>query len=80
MSCMKCGCRMVTKVGRTNTMLICSDCGHPHAEKAQPHRVKLQHLSTAAFLAAVTVLAVAVLRGSISGSLPLVPASATQVE
>ena len=71
---------MVTKVGRTNTMLICSDCGHPHAEKAQPHRVKLQHLSTAAFLAAVTVLVVAVLRVSISRSLPLVPASATQVE
>jgi hypothetical protein len=71
---------MVTKVGRTNTMLICSDCGHPQAEEAQPHQVKLQHLATATFLAAVTVLAVAVLRVSISRSLPLVPASATQAE
>jgi hypothetical protein len=30
MACPKCGCRMLTKVGRAKTMLICSDCGHPH--------------------------------------------------
>jgi len=65
---------MVTKVGRTNTMLICSDCGHPRADKAQPHRVKLQHVATTAFLAAVTVLVIAVLRVSISRSLPPEPA------
>ena len=35
---------MVTKVGRTNTMLICSDCGHPRADKAQPHRIRRQRL------------------------------------
>ena len=46
---------MVTKVGRTNTMLICSDCGHPRAEKAQPHRVKLQYFATAAFLAGLAL-------------------------
>ena len=74
MSCTKCGGRMVTKVGRTNTMLICSDCGHPRADKAQAHRVKLQHVATTAFLAAVTVLVIAVLRVSISRSLPPEPA------
>lgn len=80
LSCAKCGGRMVTKVGRTNTMLICSDCGHPRADKAQPHRVKVQYVATAAFLAAVTALTMAVLRVSITRSLPLVPASAAQAE
>lgn len=28
-ACRKCGCRMVTKVGRSHPMLICSDCGLP---------------------------------------------------
>ena len=65
---------MVTKVGRTNTLLICSDCGHPRADKAQPHRVKLQQVATAGFLAAVTVLAITFMRVSISRSLPLAPA------
>jgi hypothetical protein len=69
---------MVTKVGRTNTMLICSDCGHPRADKAQPHRVKLQHVATAGFLAAVTVLAITFMRISVSRSLPLAPARAVQ--
>ncbi len=71
---------MVTKVGRTNTMLICSDCGHPRADKAQPHRVKLQHVATAAFLAAVTVVAITVLRVSISRSLPPAPERTVQAE
>jgi len=74
LSCTKCGGRMVTKVGRTNTMLICSDCGHPRADKAQAHRVKLQHVATTAFLAAVTVLAITFMRVSISRSLPPTPA------
>ena len=80
MSCTKCGGRMVTKVGRTNTMLICSDCGHPRADKAQPHRVNLQHAATAAFLAAVAVLAITVLRVSISRSLTPAPARTVQAE
>ena len=29
MACPKCGCRLLTKVGRTKNMLICSDCSHP---------------------------------------------------
>jgi hypothetical protein len=71
---------MVTKVGRTNTMLICSDCGHPRAEKAQPHRVKLQYFATAAFLAGMTALAIAVLRVSISQPPPITPERTTQAE
>ena len=41
---------MVTKVGRTNTMLICSDCGHPRAENPRRHRIRLERLATIAFL------------------------------
>jgi hypothetical protein len=29
MACRRCGCRMLTKVGRTAPMLICTDCGLP---------------------------------------------------
>lgn len=29
MACRRCGCRMLTKVGRTHPMLICTDCGLP---------------------------------------------------
>ena len=62
MSCTKCGCRMVTKVGRTNTMLICSDCGHPRAEKALPRHTKRKRIATAAFLAVLVGLTFAVSR------------------
>jgi hypothetical protein len=42
-ACRKCGCRMVTKVGRTHPMLICSDCGLPvdDRENAQLARQRL---------------------------------------
>jgi hypothetical protein len=53
---------MVTKVGRTNTMLICSDCGHPRAENPRRHRIRLERLATIAFLAALAGLAFAVSR------------------
>jgi hypothetical protein len=29
MACRRCGCRMLTKVGRSTPMLICTDCGQP---------------------------------------------------
>ncbi|MEB3201983.1 MAG: hypothetical protein VKK05_04105 [Synechococcus sp.] len=29
MACRRCGCRMLTKVGRSTPMLICTDCGLP---------------------------------------------------
>ena len=71
---------MVTKVGRTNTMLICSDCGHPRAEKAQPHRVKLQRLATAAFLAALAGLAFAMSRIMETTTPPAEPARTSPTE
>ncbi len=80
MSCTKCGCHLVTKVGRTNTMLICSDCAHPRAEKAQPHRVKLQRLATAAFLAALAGLAFAMSRIMETTTPPAEPARTSPTE
>jgi hypothetical protein len=74
MSCTKCGCRMVTKVGRTSTMLICSDCGHPRAELHRPHRIAHQRWVTAAFLVAVAGLALAMSRMRYSTSAPSEPA------
>ncbi|MEB3334220.1 MAG: hypothetical protein VKP70_04475 [Cyanobacteriota bacterium] len=39
-ACRKCGCRMVTKVGRTHPMLICSDCGLPVDERETSQRAR----------------------------------------
>ena len=80
MSCTKCGCHLVTKVGRTNTMLICSDCGHPRADKAQPHRIRRQRLATAAFLAALAGLAFAISRITDATTPPAEPARTTLAE
>ena len=80
MSCTKCGCRMVTKVGRTNTMLICSDCGHPRAEKALPRHTKRKRIATAAFLAALAGLAFAMSRIRETTTPPAEPARTTQAK
>jgi len=71
---------MVTKVGRTNTMLICSDCGHPRAEKARPHRIRRQRLATATFLAALAGLIFAISRITDTTKPPAEPARTTQGE
>ena len=43
LACRRCGCRMVTKVGRGGNLLICSDCGVPVAnrEGQLQHRQRL---------------------------------------
>ncbi|MFM7169925.1 MAG: hypothetical protein ACKOYH_03595 [Cyanobium sp.] len=43
MACRRCGCRMVTKVGRSAPMLICTDCGLPvdQRETAELKRKRL---------------------------------------
>jgi hypothetical protein len=43
MACRRCGCRMLTKVGRSTPMLICTDCGLPvdHRETAELKRKRL---------------------------------------
>lgn len=40
MACHRCGCRMITKVGRSAPMLICTDCGLPvdQQESAESRR------------------------------------------
>jgi hypothetical protein len=43
LACRRCGCRMVTKVGRRGNLLICSDCGVPveNLEGQLQHRQRL---------------------------------------
>jgi len=36
--CSRCGCRVVSKLGRGKGMLICADCGHPQANMVDPAR------------------------------------------
>ncbi|MGA1302718.1 MAG: hypothetical protein ACO3ZD_01615 [Cyanobium sp.] len=43
MACRHCGCRMLTKVGRTSPMLICTDCGQPVNQRETADR-KRKHL------------------------------------
>jgi hypothetical protein len=71
---------MVTKVGRTNTMLICSDCGHPRAEKPRPHRIRRQRLATAAFLAALAGVAFSMSRFRDGTTPPAEPGQAKRAE
>jgi hypothetical protein len=71
---------MVTKVGRTSTMLICSDCGHPRTEKARPHRIRRQRLATATFLAVLVGLAFAMARFRDATTPPEDPARTTHAE
>ena len=55
MACRRCGCRMVTKVGRGGNLLICSDCGVP-AEKRQGQRDNRQRLFGALALIGLTLV------------------------
>lgn len=57
MACPKCGCRLLTKVGRSKTMLICSDCGHPHAPSAQSPVFAWRQLSTVLLLVLISGVA-----------------------
>ena len=62
MTCPKCGCRMVTKVGRSTKMLICSDCGHPRAQEPAPAGRTRGWVLTALFLAALGSSTLAIAR------------------
>lgn len=57
MACRRCGCRMVTKVGRTTPMLICSDCALPVDQK-ESAALKRKRL-----WGAITLLAMAMVSG-----------------
>lgn len=55
MACRRCGCRMVTKVGRKGNLLICSDCGVP-VENIQGQEQHRQRLYAALALIGLTLV------------------------
>ena len=74
MACPKCGCRLLTKVGRSKTMLICSDCGHPQQPATEGEMFQWRQLSTLVLLGAVAgvALALSLLSDSLmQGDIPL---------
>jgi hypothetical protein len=50
MACPKCGCRLLTKVGRSKKMLICSDCSHPRDPSFDRLAFQWRQLSTLIFV------------------------------
>ena len=57
MACPKCGCRLLTKVGRSRTMLICSDCGHPQKPALEKPGSSWRQLSTVLLLLLISGVA-----------------------
>lgn len=55
-ACRRCGCRMITKVGRTTPMLICTDCGLP-IDQRQTATLDRQRLSSAVVLMVMALVA-----------------------
>ncbi len=50
---------MLTKVGRSRTMLICSDCGHPQAPEPDQTPLRWQQLSSVLLLLVIGGVALA---------------------
>lgn len=65
MSCPKCGCRLLTKVGRSKKMLICSDCSHSREPSCDQLPLQWRQLSTLMFV--LMVAGVAVFQTLVSG-------------
>lgn len=57
MACRRCGCLMLTKVGRTTPMLICTDCGLPVDQR------ETAELKRKRFWGAVTLVTMASMGG-----------------
>ena len=55
LACPKCGCRIVTKVGRGRAMLICADCGHPVDDRQSRRRMN-QRMVAALLMALIAAL------------------------
>jgi DNA-directed RNA polymerase subunit RPC12/RpoP len=70
LACPKCGCRIVTKVGRGKAMLICADCGHPVDERQGEARL-LQRGIAALIMAMIVGLGGMILFLSASNDSPL---------
>jgi hypothetical protein len=58
MACPKCGCRLLTKVGRSKTMLICSDCSHPREPSFDQPAFQWRQLTTLMLVLIVAGVAV----------------------
>jgi hypothetical protein len=58
MTCRRCGCRMLTKVGRATPMLICTDCGRP-VDQRETAELKRKRLWGAITLMGMAVLGAA---------------------
>ena len=58
MACPKCGCRLLTKVGRSKQMLICSDCSNPLEPSFDQLASQWRQLSTLMFVLMVAGVAV----------------------
>jgi hypothetical protein len=58
MACPKCGCRLLTKVGRSKQMLICSDCSHPREPSFDQLAFQWRQLSTLMLVLMVAGVAV----------------------
>ena len=65
MACPKCGCRLLTKVGRSKKMLICSGCSHPRDPSFDQLAFQWRQLSTLMFV--LMVAGVAVFHTLVSG-------------
>ena len=65
MACPKCGCRLLTKVGRSKKMLICSDCSHPLEPSSDQLASLWRQLST--FMFVLMVAGVPVFHTLVSG-------------
>jgi hypothetical protein len=59
MACPKCGCRLLTKVGSSRTLLICADCGHPQAPSLEAGGFQWGQLSSVALLLGIAAVATA---------------------
>lgn len=78
MACRRCGCRMVTKVGRAAPMLICTDCGLPvdQRETAELKRKRLWGavtLISMACMGGVLLLMVSINEMRTAGQLHITP-------
>ena len=54
----KCGCRLLTKVGRSKTMLICSDCSYPREPSFEQQTFQWRQLFTLMLVLMVAGVAV----------------------
>lgn len=53
--CSRCGCRIVSKLGRGKGLLICADCGHPLPNLVDPNKRRNTVLAAFSLIAMLMV-------------------------